>query len=540
LIKKYLEQKINYLYFEKGRIESLDLKKMQTELAMHSRLSTKDLAASDCYILYKHNSKKLKFKKLNHKKNSTYKTFNLYVNKLLHEIGEKHSLNTSDNLNMDIYILLNELTQELKNTSNLFDILFDEKNEKEYDDIKKIIKISNIKEYISDLKNPQEYKFDILSDKLNKKEFYERYIRNIKNMINNIEYFGVFYPCQFKHDFFANKYYEIDISPIKFKKKKDDLYKLVYNFYDDMALNTNLQENIYSLKNYFSIFRCNLNICYFNPFDNIEKYQNNYTKLEKEFVKNKKDFDEFIEELFMFLDTLQFSTVHNQYSSLLKSMTIKRTKYNNRKKSVREYIKEKLKENNLGENKIFYQILDEQDPKLIYNKNTDLQELNLQNYPNINQQEIFQKYIEILQNLNLDETSTLKYDYSKFILMFDNDFTDFQLSKTSKQVIYKMIYDLITFYKDNEKLSSPFNSTIKKIFDKYEKKSLTELIDEKNITNFITRYDNEFNKYRRMNINCPVYGKISTYIDENNIEYMETAKEQFELCKKEAKLLNLI
>jgi hypothetical protein len=43
-----------------------------------------------------------------------------------------------------------------------------------------------------------------------------------------------------------------------------------------------------------------------------------------------------------------------------------------------------------------------------------------------------------------------------------------------------------------------------------------------------------------MNINCPVYGKISTYIDENNIEYMETAKEQFELCKKEAKLLNLI
>jgi hypothetical protein len=164
----------------------------------------------------------------------------------------------------------------------------------------------------------------------------------------------------------------------------------------------------------------------------------------------------------------------------------------------------------------------------------------LQNYPNINQQEIFQKYIEILQNLNLDETSTLKYDYSKFILMFDNDFTDFQLSKTSKQVIYKMIYDLITFYKDNEKLSTPFNSTIKKIFDKYEKKSLTELIDEKNITNFITRYDNEFNKYRRMNINCPVYGKISTYIDENNIEYMETAKEQFELCKKEAKLLNLI
>jgi hypothetical protein len=116
---------------------------------------------------------------------------------------------------------------------------------------------------------------------------------------------------------------------------------------------------------------------------------------------------------------------------------------------------------------------------------------------------------------------------------------NFQLSKTSKLVVYKMIYDLITFYKDNEKLSTPFNSTIKKIFDKYEKKSLTELIDEGNITNFIKKYENEFNKYRRMSMNCPDYGRISGYISENNIEYIEIPKEEIELCKKEAKLLNL-
>lgn len=543
MIKEYLEQKINYLYFEKSRRGSLDLKKMQTELAMHSRLSTKDLAASDCYILYKHNSKELKFKKLNHKKNSTYKTFNLYINKLLHEIAEKHSLNTSDNLNMDIYILLNELTQELKNTSNLFDILFDEKDEKEYDDIKELIKTSNIKEYISDLKNPQKYKFDILSDELNKKEFYERYIRNIKNMINNIEYFGVFYPCQFKHDFFANEYYEIDLSPIKFKKKKNDLYKFVSNFYDEMGMNTNLQENIYSLKNYFEIvefpFSFNPKICYFNPFDNIKIYQDNYTRMKKDLLKNKKDFNEFINRLFEFLDTIQFITVTNQFGNLLTNMTMKRTKSDNRKKSIREYIKEKLKENNLGEDKLFYQMLDEQNPKLIYNKNTDLKKLDLKNYPNVNHEEILQKYTQILQNLNLDETSTLKYDYSLFQINFDNTFSEFLLSRTSKLVAYKMIYDLITFYKDNEKLSSPFNSTIKKIFDKYEKKSLTELIDEENITNFIKKYKNEFNKYRKMSKNCPDYGKTSTYISENNIEYIETSKEQIELCKKEVKLLNL-
>ena len=559
LVKRYLENKVNYIYFEKEKILVSDIHKQLSNLAMQSKLATKDLSASDCYIIYKYAANKIKFKKLIHKKNSTYKTFNSNINKLLLSIVEKDNVsNNNYDLNMAIYLLLNALSQELINQSDIFDLFFDEKSEKdnltseknrdnssekdnreEYPELNKILKISDISTHISDLKNPEKYKFDIISNTTCREEFAEEYIRQIRNEITKIEYFAIFYPCEFKHDFFANKYYEVEISPIKFKKKKDDIYKFVSNFYNDMEINTNLQEDIYSLKDYFKIPRFNSDICYFNPFENIEKFQDSYAKIKNDLLKNKKDFNEFINKLLTFLDTIQFMTISIQFANLLTNMTVKRTKSDNRKKSIREYIKEKLKANNLDEDKLFYQMLDEQNPKLIYNKNTDLKKLDLKNYPNVNHEEILQKYTQILQNLNLDETSTLKYDYSKFIIMFDNDFADFQLSKTSKLVVYKMIYDLITFYKDNEKLSTPFNSTIKKIFDKYEKKSLTELIDEGNITNFIKKYENEFNKYRRMSMNCPDYGRISGYISENNIEYIEIPKEEIELCKKEAKLLNL-
>lgn len=210
-IKDYLEQKLNYLYFEKGKTTLINYYEREKELIMLSKLSVKHLAASDCYIVYKYNNKELKFRKLNCKKDSTYTTFNLNINKLLLSIIEKDYLvNNSDNLAMNIYKLLNELTQELKNTSNIFDVFFEEEKEENHD-IKEMLRISNIKEYISDLTDPQKYRFDILSDELSKKEFYERYIRN---MINKIEYLGIFYPCQFKHNFFANKYYEMDLSPI--------------------------------------------------------------------------------------------------------------------------------------------------------------------------------------------------------------------------------------------------------------------------------------------------------------------------------------
>lgn len=549
LVKKYLEEKINYIYFEKGKTSLSEVQKQLTDLAMNSRLSSKDLSASDCYILYQYNTNKLEYKKLTHKKNSTYNTFNLNINKLLLSITEKDKIcNDNYNLNIAIYLLINDLSQELTNPTNIFDLFFDKdvknnSSKKEYmnskcNELEQILKASNIKEFITDLENPQKYKFDIISDASNRKEFAEEYIRSLKNKINKIEYFAIFYPCEFKHDFFAKKYYEVEISPIKFYKKNDELFKFVKNFYNDMGINTDLQKNIYRLEEYFQIPYFNLNICCFDPFINIEKYHDNYIKMKNDFIKNKNNFDEFIDELFMFLDTMQLSTITNQFENLFKSMSMKRTKFNTRKKSVREYIKDKLKENNSDEDNLIYQILDGQNPKLIYNKNTDLKKLNLINYENISYEKIQRKYIQILEDLNLDETSTLKYDYSKFIIMFDNDFADFQLSKTTKLIIHKMILDLITFYNDNEKLSSSFNYTFKKILDKYKNKKLTDLIDEKNIPNFIEKYKNEFNKYYKINKICPEYGQISTFIGKNNIEYIEINKDQIECLKKNAQLLN--
>ena len=77
-IKDYLEQKLNYLYFEKGKTTLINYYEREKELIMLSKLSVKHLAASDCYIVYKYNNKELKFRKLNCKKQIRKKNkFNL-------------------------------------------------------------------------------------------------------------------------------------------------------------------------------------------------------------------------------------------------------------------------------------------------------------------------------------------------------------------------------------------------------------------------------------------------------------------------------
>ncbi|MFA6742508.1 MAG: hypothetical protein WC149_06965 [Arcobacteraceae bacterium] len=492
-ILNWLKNKLNYIYYD---VESDTMNKFNQRLNHNlflSKVSISDLEASSCYFVQK-KYEVIDFKMYNptHYKNN-FLNFNLKFREYLFDfstiLDAEKNISFSGNDKMYIELLwrvLNENSYDGKIVPINDDMIKVKKTLKQFLDCDFWSIIQNNEFYIDD--------------------FRLRELDSIKKIIRSTKEIGIFYPFEFEHDVFENKYYLFEINHLRFFRNNIFFQNIVKNFYDFFDINKDKNNKLFYLSEYFEhtgfqYYKC---MAYIDPFKNLDKYKNEYIILEKFLNLKKINFSTFVHELFELLNYIQIAAVKFQHETLINELLSRRSK--NRKYTFTELIERKIEEiENINFSNEKSYILDihyflkdiSRENKLTKNsKLTDCSRAeHLVDFFVADAQVYFDRYI---LELNNNESSSLNYINDQFNIQIRNLVKKYQLQIVHKKIIENMVWDLILFYKDKnkEKLSRPFNSTIQEIYSKNEKIKIDSIINYNFQKEFTQKYSYMFNKYR--------------------------------------------
>ena len=500
----WLKTKKNYCYYNANNDSSTIFDQRFAEMLFHTRVSFKDLSASDCYIININNKIEISGEYPKHYKYN-FENFNIKRNEYVYnmvrmnEIVKHYTIEDISKNRAFILMLFNELEHDYS-TSNKF-----LNHKTKYKDVFYDVNHKNFSSVIKD------GKYFLKSNTFNFDEFKLLYIDKIKKEIKNLKEIGIYYPFIFNHNIFDNKHYPFEINCLKFFKRRSNLETIVKRFYKEYAVNSNTSQEIFGLKSYFnhSGLQYVKDFAYFNPIIHEKKYSKEYEKFKVHMKRNNFDFKTFIFELFEFLNEVQIVTVKFQQENLINDFLMKRSK--KRQNSIRDLIEIRLKELNGDlsnpEKLYLYSILDsfrKQPSDFIFNKYTRIDDLNCYKLcPDFIKQDAQLVLNDLLTILNKDTTSNLKYIYQFYLDKLELMIQKYELKESQKKVLKNMILDLILFYKsiEKEKLSKPYNSSLEKIYDDLQHLDFENLIDFNLQKEFINKYSYKFEEYIPFEIN---------------------------------------
>ncbi len=501
-ILKWLDEKVNYVSCKTPKEHVLEFNKKLAKLLFGSRIHFKDLEASDCYII-KVVDKEIDYR-LEHPSHYRYNfdNFNVQRNEYVYDkINMAYIANNLSTINCTqnraiILELLNELQHSYKRknkfieklkTVNYKDVFFDANSE-------------NIDTFVdSAIENLKENIFDF-------NDFKESYLHLIQKESQDLEEIGIFYPVIFNHDILEEKHYIFEINHLKFQRRNEQIFDKANKFYKEYDVNSNKLKELMSLEEYFAHpgFNYSKKIAYFDPFENYEKYKDQYNEIESRLIKSKHLFEDFIVELYDLLNQAQFGVVKFQHEAMLNFLQTKRS--TNRTHSLRELattMKNKLEKGELGMRGLDYQkynivlhCLINQDDDFKFTKNTIVDDLNgVDSWP-IKMKELCQLVIDdICMRTNKHHESNLQYIYDFYNNSLLKISKKFDLKKKHHKILSSMLLDLIFFYDKHEKLSKPYNSQIANFITKHTYRKYDDLIDFNKMDRFTQDHQDEFERY---------------------------------------------
>jgi hypothetical protein len=89
----------------------------------------------------------------------------------------------------------------------------------------------------------------------------------------------------------------------------------------------------------------------------------------------------------------------------------------------------------------------------------------------------------------------------KHYLTYINKFANnYNLNKKQTETLQSILINLITLYDENPKLKKGFNFIFEKSYNNYKKRDIDKLIKLNEEIRFISRYKQEFNTYRPLDL----------------------------------------
>jgi hypothetical protein len=521
IIIDWLKTKKNYWYYESEQDEQKISDERLADMLFSSRVHFGDLSASLSYItVKKDNNFDIQIEAPSHHKYN-FENFNIKRNEYVYDKIKMKDFSkyfTTDDVVRNRAIVLSMLF-ELKHSYKTINKFLVANDRYTYKDIFFDTDEKSVDSFIDDAKDC------LINNSFSMNEFKVDYIDKIKNENRSLQAIGIFYPFKIDHNIFDDTYHLFEINHLRFLKQKNNFKNTVRNFYKKYACNSDRLADILKLENFFAHpgLQYLKHFAYFDPFKNFNKYEIEYKQIKKTIENNKKEYKEFIFELFEFLNEAQVVVVKFQHENLIDSMVTNRSK--NRQYSVRELADiqlNKLYEGKLplyGMDFIFYKSILEsftkQPVEFRFTKETKIAEMKgYEVYPEYVKQNAQLVLDDFLLVLNKDDTSNLNYIYEYCMEKASRIFTKYGLKKDEKQIIHNMVLDLIFFYNDSnkEKLSKPYNSTIEKIYFESQHLNIDHIVDFDFQKKFIKEHCQEFEKYMPMEIKT----------EEGKIKYMFT------------------
>lgn len=498
IISDWLKEKQNYICYTAGVDDFFQFEDKLAKMYAHGRVHYSDLEASECYIIensidelhsthnYKHNFKNFNIPRLEY----------VYDKIKMFDYSKSLSYDWSDkNIYMGID-LLNQLHHSYHSKNKVIEKL----QKITYKDI-----FYNIKEAdISQTVNEVFYQSD--------REKFKTFVGDIAFRSENIQEIGVFFPFKINHDIFEHKHFLFEINPVKFMRKKDNIFTIVENFYKGYVVNTDISEKLFLLEEYFTYpgLQHLKEFAYFDPLKNYKKYEKEYEKISNAKIIKKLGFKNFLFDLFEVLNQAQINVVRFQHKHLINALLVQHSR-KGREKSIRDLINSEIKrleEQQLVWKDYSYQeyyralvaLLESQPTNKPFTANTSVEKMDF--FKNISGDT--KRYLQLLLNnfshlLNKSSSSKLEVIYGHYKKRIKKEIVKkYKLCLEDRKVLNEMLLDLIFFYGDRskEKLSKPFNTTIYKIYKKHQRKNLEDIVNFDFQSEFIQKYSQIFERYR--------------------------------------------
>lgn len=499
LIIKWLQTKINFIYSDFKKDLLFDDSSQFNDLLITSRVHYQDLSSSDCYIVennlgnIKYDLQKAQYYEYD------YVRFNEKINEYIFDIISHVNIckNLSSNNAIQKKATILQFINELDHAYVKKNKFLDTRGNLSYKNIFHDINKDNVKEYknviIESLKQ-KSLDLDDFATEINKMQKYYKGLNGI----------GVFYPFIFSHDILDDKYYLCEINQYRFQRKKTSFFNIVNKFYTGYHVNNCRSIKLFPLEFYFIHpgLDYSESFAYFDPLKSYDKYKKEYKLIKSELNKNKQDYKSFFMELFNFFNDAQFDFVIFQHRNLIKSLY--NLKSNNKLYTFRDLIDREIDKinTNYDSSQFKYLVtllfLKHQPSNILLNKNTKIDDLqNIKNLPPLYRNKVQELLYHLTEYLNKNKESTLKYIYDEAKENCALLLKKYKIKSKHQKIIYDMLLDLILFYKDkNEKLSKPYNCTIEEIFQKYQKRNISTILDFDFPVKFIKQYNEYFNQYK--------------------------------------------
>lgn len=505
IILEWLDQKQNYVNYKPSIDSMISFQEKLSKMLVNARVHFEDLQASECYIVQDMSNKCDYFYEHPTYHRYNFENFNIKRNEYIYDkvkMSEAIKNFTIEDSVQNRAIALN-LLQELEHSymsKNKFIEKFDKYTYQNiFFDIKKDA-VAQIKNDAENLLLQNEFIFE---------DFKSTYLGKIQSKSRGLEEIGIFYPFRLDHDVFENKHFLFEINHLKFQRNDKNFLEIVKNFYKNYGINCNKSKEIFTLEHYFAYsgYAYSKYFAYFDPFKNYEKYKDEYKNIHGNIASQKLEFKNFLFRLFEFFNEAQVVIVKFQHENLLDALITTRSK--DRQYSVRDMVDIRMKQIENGElplqgfeGQLYRAILHafkNQPEDFVFSKTTKIDDMKgFDQVPEYFKQEARFILADFLSVLNKDNSSKLQYIVDYYMEKLDVISKEYKLNHQNKKVMHSMLLDLAFFYNDpnKEKLSKPFNSTIAKIYEENQKKSIEKSIDFDFQRKFMQQYNEDFNMYK--------------------------------------------
>lgn len=506
IILDWLNTKVNYVSYKSNLDMPHNFQNKIGNLLPLSRIYKSDLEACDCYIIQNVLNKiDYTFEHTNNARHN-FENFNIKRNEYVFDKANMEYVCknfTIEDKERNRAIIL-QLFNELKHNYNSKNTYLEKFDKYKYKDI-----FSDIDKYSIE-KTKINIETALQQNEFNFEDYKSAYIDRIKEESRGLQEIGIFYPFKFDHDIFiSNKYYLFEINILKLQKKSDNFLKIIENYYNKYGINCDRSKKIFTLNEYFVHpgLEYSKDFAYFNPFLNCEKYENQYKQIEKNISQKNLKLKDFLFELFDTLNIAQINIANFQHKNLIDTLIMTRSL--NRPYSFRELVDIQMKkiENNEShiygyERQLYCAILHafkNQPYDFIFMKNTKIDDIeSFATWPESMKQKAQSILDLFLDVLNKNDSSKLQYIFDSYKKELNIINKKYKLSPENKLIVYDMLLDLVFFYNDKskEKLSKPFNSTIKKIYQKNQNNNIAKNIDVDFQVKFMLQYNEFFNAHK--------------------------------------------
>jgi hypothetical protein len=492
LVVLWLQNKINFLQVDK-KLPFWEFINKYASLLIESRVYHGDLEAAPFYIRFENKQKIIYNFPKNHR--HTFKNFNYPVIGLIYDmlkikddVDNFNKSSTNEKINM---LLMQQF--EMKNTTlqnNNF------ANFSKYESV--FLKYSDIVEKLDN----KLYK-DFISYPIDKEYNFKEYESTLFNYISNnsreFKNMYMFFPCKLDQDILSDKNYLFEINNYKFQRANIGLKTQIDRFYELYGFNSKASAEIFPLENYFlySGMVYKDEFAYFDPFKMLKVHSEDFMYVINH-IKEKKTF---IYKLFDLLNKIQFDSIIRQQDNLINSIGL--SKYYNR---FEIFLTKQIEIVTHVEDSEYKQLF----LKALHTLSDGLKRFNGNITKNTNIEDI------PLENCDQEVKNAMKYILNKFqeykgkkdlnymykhYLTYINEFANnYNLNKKQTETLQSILINLITLYDENPKLKKGFNFIFEKSYNNYKKRDIDKLIKLNEEIRFISRYKQEFNTYRPLDL----------------------------------------